>query len=54
MKMGALPCGAAKTMGIPAFVLTDAWRGLCVSGRLWGLQGALLDLPWNELPPEMK
>ena len=21
---------------------------------LWGLQGALLDLPWNELPPEMK
>ncbi|GAB4577572.1 MAG: TfoX/Sxy family protein [Anaerolineales bacterium] len=21
---------------------------------LWGLQGALLDLPWNELSPEMK
>lgn len=21
---------------------------------LWALQGALLDLPWNELPPEMK
>jgi DNA transformation protein len=21
---------------------------------LWGLQGAMLDLPWNELPPEMK
>lgn len=21
---------------------------------LWGLQGVLLDLPWNELPPEMK
>lgn len=21
---------------------------------LWALQGAILDLPWNELPPEMK
>lgn len=21
---------------------------------LWGLQAALLDLPWNELPPDMK
>ena len=21
---------------------------------LWGLQAALLDIPWNELPPEIK
>ena len=21
---------------------------------LWGLQAALLDLPWNELPPDIK
>ncbi|NJN44122.1 MAG: TfoX/Sxy family protein [Anaerolineae bacterium] len=21
---------------------------------LWALQGALLDLPWNEIPPDMK
>jgi len=21
---------------------------------LWGLQAALLDIPWNELPPDIK
>lgn len=31
-----------------------AFPGRVSLNLLWGLQGALLDLPWNELPPEMK
>ncbi len=31
-----------------------AFPGRVSLNMLWGLQGALLDLPWNELPPEMK
>lgn len=32
-----------KELGLPATL-----------NLLWALQGALLGLPWNELPPEMK
>ena len=31
-----------------------AYPGRVSLNMLWGLQGALLDLPWNELPPDMK
>jgi DNA transformation protein len=31
-----------------------AFPGRVSLNLLWALQGALLDLPWNELPPEMK
>jgi DNA transformation protein and related proteins len=31
-----------------------AFLGRVSLNLLWALHGALLDLPWNELPPEMK
>jgi len=31
-----------------------AYPGRVSLNLLWAFQGALLDLPWNELPPEMK
>ena len=31
-----------------------AFPGRVSLNLLWALQGALLDLPWNELSPEMK
>ncbi len=32
----------------------EAFPGRVSLNLLWGLQGAILDLPWNELPPDMK
>jgi DNA transformation protein and related proteins len=31
-----------------------AFAGRVSLNLLWALQGALLNLPWNELPPDMK
>lgn len=35
-------------------MVKEAYPDRVSLNMLWGLQGVLLDIPWNELPPEIK
>lgn len=35
-------------------LLVEQYPHKITLNALWGLQGALLDIPWNEISPEMK
>jgi DNA transformation protein and related proteins len=39
---------------VPVYVRLKSLGYNASLNLLWALQGAVLDLPWNEIPPEMK